>query len=140
MIFQKLSSLVEPRSPQFETFTNQALVKDNVFEDRCIVADGRPGANISFFLDNEEIVRGVSPPEEYNQTDTVTVVRQIRFTISDQDNGKTLTCRAEHFAYPNGYKETKAQLRVHCKILLLYIYNLGQTYFFVHVTNLPRYK
>lgn len=110
--------LVEPRAPQFETFTNQALAKGNVFEDRCIVADGRPGANISFFLDNEELVHGVAAPEEYNQNDAITVVRRVSFKIEDQHNGKTLTCRAEHFAYPNGFKETKAQLRVNCKRLV----------------------
>lgn len=85
------------------------------------MADGRPGANVSFFLDNEELVNGVPPPEEYNQNDAITVVRSVKFRIEDQDNGKTLTCRAEHFAYPNGFKEIKAHLQVNCKELFSYI-------------------
>lgn len=113
--------LVEPRTPQFEHFTGQPLDKGTIFDDQCVVADGRPGANISFFLDNEELVHGVAAPEELDQNGAITVVRRVAFRIEDQHNGKTLTCRAEHFAYPNGFKETKALLRVNCKRLVSYI-------------------
>ncbi|XP_063708024.1 fasciclin-3 isoform X2 [Culicoides brevitarsis] len=103
---------VEPAPPHFESFNSQPITKGNKFEDRCIVENGRPGANISFYLDNEEIVNGVSNPEEYNQNGVVNVVRRIAFTIEDFHNGKTLTCRSEHFAYPGGMKEVSAHLRV----------------------------
>jgi hypothetical protein len=104
---------IEPKDPHFEHYTNQELSKGSAFDDRCIVPDGRPAANITFFLNDQELVNGIGQPEEYQQEDKITVVRQIHFKVTDQDNGKILTCRAEHFAYPNGFKDTKVQLRVH---------------------------
>lgn len=54
------------------------------FGDRCIVSDGRPAANISFYLDGEKIEQGLEQTEVFDQNETVTVARLVKLQISSQ--------------------------------------------------------
>lgn len=103
---------IEPESPRFEAFYHQTMYEGEMFADRCVVSGGKPAANISFYLSNERIVEGLSEVEVYDQSHTVTVAQRIEFQVKRQHDTKTLVCRAEHFAYPNGFKEGRIQLRV----------------------------
>uniref|UniRef100_A0A182K1W7 Ig-like domain-containing protein n=1 Tax=Anopheles christyi TaxID=43041 RepID=A0A182K1W7_9DIPT len=86
---------------------------------RCIAARGNPAANLSWFLDQEQIYEGVKfplEPEEYYDersnkrffTASSTLTRSIRA----EDNGKRLTCQAQHLAYPEGVSRTDLILDV----------------------------
>ncbi|XP_045465832.1 fasciclin-3 isoform X2 [Harmonia axyridis] len=80
----------------------------------CSVNDGRPAANISWFLDDIPILEDLSMPtiveiaKENFQSKSQNLTRQLRAS----DNGKRLRCVAQHPAYPNGQQETSRQLDV----------------------------
>ncbi|XP_044762896.1 fasciclin-3 isoform X2 [Coccinella septempunctata] len=80
----------------------------------CAVNDGRPAANISWYLDDVPILEGLSMPtiveiaKENLQSKSQNLTRQLRAS----DNGKRLRCVAHHPAYPNGQHETSRQLDV----------------------------
>lgn len=121
---------VEPREPQIldaaPNSQDRPLVKDSILEKNCVVEDGRPPANISFYLGSNEIVDPsiVRFPEYYESKENnnlTTVVRGLKYRVRAEDNGQFITCRAEHFAYPEGYSDTKFQLFVECKKIPFFI-------------------
>uniref|UniRef100_U5EPA2 Putative cell adhesion molecule 4 n=1 Tax=Corethrella appendiculata TaxID=1370023 RepID=U5EPA2_9DIPT len=113
---------VAPQPPEIEIFTsavsrNNALEVDKEFSANCISRDGRPAANLSWFLDDEHVYEGVLETQISANTDQrnrtlFTAESQIRRYIRADDNGKTLTCRAEHYVYENGYVDARTQLNV----------------------------
>uniref|UniRef100_A0A182NP83 Ig-like domain-containing protein n=1 Tax=Anopheles dirus TaxID=7168 RepID=A0A182NP83_9DIPT len=85
---------------------------------KCVAARGNPAANISWFLDQEPIYEGVRPvePEEYYDERSskrfFTASSVLTRTIRAEDNGKRLTCQAQHVAYPEGVSHTNVILTV----------------------------
>jgi len=111
---------VAPRQPQWlneQIDSNRnRLVKDDSFDRVCGVDGGRPPPNITFYLDNDEITdpRMVHDMEYFdNGSDNNTaVVRRLEYKLRAEDDGKTITCRAMHFAYPDGHADEPYQLKV----------------------------
>ncbi|XP_053680822.1 fasciclin-3-like [Anopheles nili] len=85
---------------------------------QCEAARGNPAANISWFLDQEQIYEGVRPvePEEYFDEGVnkrfFTAKSVLTRSIRAEDNGKRLTCQAQHLAYPEGVSRTDLILNV----------------------------
>lgn len=116
-----------PRTPQWveidtdnSRYSNQQQQqrKGDTFNKACIVEGGRPPANISFYLGNEEITDpNVAGPTEVvvERENTTVTSRRISYKLRAEDDGKTITCRALHFAYPEGHADTPTNLRVNCK-------------------------
>ncbi|XP_035784130.1 fasciclin-3-like isoform X3 [Anopheles albimanus] len=94
------------------------LVVDTTLTFECTAARGNPAANISWFLDNERIYEQVHPqqPEEYfdevSNKRYFTAQSILVRTIRAEDNGKRLTCQAQHMAYPQGTSMTDLVLNV----------------------------
>ncbi|CAH1260243.1 unnamed protein product [Diabrotica balteata] len=81
----------------------------------CIVRDGRPVANISWFLDNELIDdMGLKMPTviDLAKENLQSKVQNLSRVLQPSDNGRYLKCVAFHPAYPGGSAETKRQLDV----------------------------
>uniref|UniRef100_A0A182W9F8 Ig-like domain-containing protein n=1 Tax=Anopheles minimus TaxID=112268 RepID=A0A182W9F8_9DIPT len=85
---------------------------------RCVAERGNPAAKLSWFLDQEPIYEGVKldkPEESIDDrsnkryfTASSTLTRSIRA----EDNGKRLTCQAEHIAYPEQVSRTDLVMNV----------------------------
>lgn len=115
---------VQPRDPQIldaePGSQDRPLLVDSVLAKNCVVENGRPPANISFYLDNDEIIdpNMVGFPEYYESkenNDLTTVVRGLHYRVRAEDNQKFITCRSHHFAYVDSYADTRFQLVVQCK-------------------------
>ncbi|XP_060534314.1 fasciclin-3 isoform X2 [Cylas formicarius] len=108
-----------PKAPELDLSqgTDHLVVYkvDDTIQASCIVRDGRPVANISWFLDNEPIDNSeLSMPtvidlaKENLQSKIQNLTRRLRAS----DNGKYLRCVAYHDGYPGGISETKRQLDI----------------------------
>ncbi|KAK9886346.1 hypothetical protein WA026_015863 [Henosepilachna vigintioctopunctata] len=107
-----------PKSPEMDIHSGPGSIKEYKIDDTihasCMVEDGRPVANISWFLDLEPLYEDLSMPKivemakENLQSKYQNLTRQLRAS----DNGKRLRCVAQHPAYPNGQQETSRQLNV----------------------------
>ncbi|KAM3955176.1 fasciclin 3 [Aphomia sociella] len=95
--------LLAPPQPSFNI--------DDKFMAQCVVADGRPAAKITWFLDEVPLVDGLHQPIITDSNDLQTISQNISRILVADDNGKTLTCRAEHEALDQP-KERKRQILV----------------------------
>ncbi|KAL1502118.1 hypothetical protein ABEB36_007310 [Hypothenemus hampei] len=93
---------------------NVYRVDDNL-QATCMVRDGRPVANISWYLDEDPIdINELGMPtvvdlaKENLQSKIQNLTRRLRAT----DNGKFLRCVGYHPAYPEGQAETKRRLDI----------------------------
>lgn len=91
---------------------------DQEFQATCISREGRPPAHLQWFLDNEEITEGVSPPRV---VDTLTGDNKTLYSVAvilsrrlkASDDRKFLICRSIHPA--DQPQEYRYQLQVRCK-------------------------
>ncbi|XP_053668202.1 fasciclin-3-like [Anopheles marshallii] len=109
-----------PEQPAIEVVSGNLnnLEVNSELAFRCISARGNPAAKLSWFLDQEPIYEGVKldKPEEYFDersnkryfTASSTLTRSIRA----EDNGKRLTCQAEHIAYQERFSRTDLIMNV----------------------------
>ncbi|XP_055695789.1 fasciclin-3 isoform X3 [Lutzomyia longipalpis] len=131
---------LEPQRPQLEILTqgrNGAFEVDTEFQAKCISHDGRPPANLTWFLDDENIFDGLTMPEvveshDRNNATLYTVVQGIQRFIRVSDDRRNLICRANHFSYPQGYLDSRIQLLVRYRpqplpLVKLYGLILGST-------------
>lgn len=91
---------------------------NDVLQASCVVRDGRPVANISWYLNEEPLYNSeVSMPTimELAKENLQTKVQNMTRVLQASDNGKSLRCVAFHPAYPEGRAETSRQLDVKCK-------------------------
>uniref|UniRef100_A0A2M4A871 Putative cell adhesion molecule 4 n=3 Tax=Anopheles triannulatus TaxID=58253 RepID=A0A2M4A871_9DIPT len=99
-----------PDQPTIKVLSGEIanLLVDSTLQFECTAARGNPAANISWLLDNEPIYEQVQPqrPEEYFDEHSnkryFTARSLLVRTIRAEDNGKRLTCQAQHMAYPQG--------------------------------------
>lgn len=98
---------------------------NDLLQASCIVRDGRPVANISWFL-NEDPLYGseLSMPTivDLAKENLQSKVQNLSRILQASDNGKFLRCVAFHPAYPDGRAETSRQLDVKC-MYIIYIYS-----------------
>ncbi|GAB0094908.1 fasciclin-3 [Sergentomyia squamirostris] len=131
---------LEPQRPQLEILTqgrNGAFEVDTEFQAKCISHDGRPPANITWYLDDEPLFDGLTMPEvvstqDRNNATLYTVVQGIQRFIRVGDDRRNLICRANHFSYPQGYLDSRIQLLVRYRpqplpLVKLYGLILGST-------------
>ncbi|XP_055716717.1 fasciclin-3 isoform X6 [Phlebotomus papatasi] len=131
---------LEPQRPQLEILSqgrNGAFEVDTEFQAKCISHDGRPPANITWYLDDEPLFDGLTMPEvvethDRNNATLYTVVQGIQRFIRVDDDRRNLICRANHFSYPQGYLDSRIQLLVRYRpqplpLVKLYGLILGST-------------
>lgn len=106
--------LAAPQPPELEVAA-QNLEAHTELEARCTARDGRPEAEIQWFINERQI-----PGAQYDVSETVdkdgsvysTAVSTVRFQLTPEDDGARLICRAVHPGYTNGKSETVQQLNV----------------------------
>lgn len=96
---------MRPQQPLIELMTKAD--RDGYFPEgaqfraRCIVRDGRPAANISWFIDDYPADKRVSQleviasPTDRNMT-LSTTVQEIQWHLGPEDSGRKLICRSHH--------------------------------------------
>ncbi|XP_017785393.1 PREDICTED: fasciclin-3 isoform X2 [Nicrophorus vespilloides] len=96
-----------PKSPELDlsrgTDSLRVYKIHDVLQASCVVRDGRPVANISWYLDDEPIVGdGLSMPTiiDFAKEDLHSKVQNLTRTLQPSDNGKLLKCVASHPALP----------------------------------------
>ncbi|XP_031629264.1 fasciclin-3 isoform X2 [Contarinia nasturtii] len=108
-----------PKRPEINIHTNMnrgSFEIDQDFEAECISRDGRPAANLQWFLDSEQIVDGVSAPRLLHDSITgrnttlYTVGIQLNRRLKASDDRKFLICRSIHPA--DQQQEDRVQLSV----------------------------
>ncbi|KAF7285879.1 hypothetical protein GWI33_009359 [Rhynchophorus ferrugineus] len=106
-----------PKQPELElsSGTDQLNVYkvDDTLEASCTVRDGRPVANISWFLD-DELIDDTRMPAVYElaKEHLLSKVQNLTRKLRASDSGKYLRCVAYHPAYPGQMGETKRRLDV----------------------------
>lgn len=107
-------SIVIARAPQdpqiqFESDSSYFREDDNV-EVTCTSTDGRPAANISWFLDEKFF--GTGSVEVIDSDIYSTAVSTLQFRVKPEYNNKRLICKTEHVGFPDGSRSTSHQLVV----------------------------
>ncbi|KAK4878773.1 hypothetical protein RN001_011279 [Aquatica leii] len=91
-----------PRSPELEILQNSdywAYKVGDVIHATCTVRDGRPVANLSWYLDDELLPNSVlSPPMIISgtQEELQTVYQNLTKKLQSTDNGRSLKCVSNH--------------------------------------------
>ncbi|XP_075152841.1 fasciclin 3 isoform X3 [Haematobia irritans] len=97
---------LRPKQPLVELITkpdHEGYFSEGVtFQARCIVPDGRPAANISWFLDNEPANKQLGNAEVVDSNtpgsnlELYTTIQSIKWTLGAEDNGRKIICRSHH--------------------------------------------
>ncbi|KAF2894388.1 hypothetical protein ILUMI_11783 [Ignelater luminosus] len=97
-----------PRPPQLDIIRDSdhfwAYRVGDILHATCIVRDGRPVANISWYLDEEPIPYSqLSPPkiDGDKASDLLSISQNLTKELRPSDNGKALKCVANHPALAN---------------------------------------
>ncbi|XP_017094479.2 fasciclin-3 isoform X2 [Drosophila bipectinata] len=76
------------------------FIEGTPFQGRCSVRDGRPPANISWYIDNMPANKRTSELEiitnNVNNVELSTSVQEIQWTLSAEDSNRKLVCRSHH--------------------------------------------
>lgn len=110
--------LVPPQRPEIQPNTASQFQIDQDLQVNCVSRNGRPPAQLYWFLDNEQIFEGVSRPRISdtitNQNTTLyTVTLQLNRRLRASDDHKFLICRSIHPA--DQPQEDRIQLQVKCE-------------------------
>ncbi|GLH08367.1 Fasciclin-3 [Gryllus bimaculatus] len=83
----------------------------------CTIRDSRPPANISWFLDDQEVTRGLTNLETIHTTDRdlFTVKQNLSYQLSWRDHGKMLRCVAGHLALEDSNRNNQTSAAVNVK-------------------------
>uniref|UniRef100_A0A182Y235 Uncharacterized protein n=1 Tax=Anopheles stephensi TaxID=30069 RepID=A0A182Y235_ANOST len=109
-----------PEQPAIEVVSGNLanLEVNSELTFRCISARGNPAAKLLWFLDQEQVYEGVKLEEleeyfdERSNKRYFTASSTLTRSIRAEDNGKRLTCQAEHDAYPEKYSRTDLIMNV----------------------------
>ncbi|CAD7079919.1 unnamed protein product [Hermetia illucens] len=117
----ELTVALPPHRPELEVISKPPrnfFEADETLQARCISRDGRPAANISWFLNDEPILEGLGVPETAETTAAdgtsklFTSVQEIKRRLQPSDDGKFLVCRTSHIADRGQENMVKQQLLV----------------------------
>lgn len=115
-----------PRAPQLEVSQDLdhqwAYKLGDVLRASCIVRDGRPVANISWYLDDEPLYGdSLTMPTvlDLDKEDLHTIMQNLTRMLQPSDNGKILRCVSMHPAI-TGNNIASRQLNVTCEYLLIF--------------------
>uniref|UniRef100_A0A1I8PEN4 Ig-like domain-containing protein n=2 Tax=Stomoxys calcitrans TaxID=35570 RepID=A0A1I8PEN4_STOCA len=97
---------LRPKQPAVELMTkadSEGYFSEGVtFQARCIVPDGRPAGNITWFLDNEPANKPLGQMEfvashpANTGLELATTIQSIKWNLGPEDNGRKLICRSHH--------------------------------------------
>lgn len=107
--------IAEPPSPPEIELSNREQLEAGVeIEAICKSIDGRPAANLTWFLEDQSLGQGrievFDSSERGNSYHTV--ISTLRYTLRPEDHTRNLICRASHPGYQAGFLDTRTQLSV----------------------------
>lgn len=102
-----------PHPPEISPITEQ-LEAGQEIEAECSSTDGRPAANITWYLNDQPLGAGSSEVVDSKTENTTyyTVYSRLHYRLKPEDHTKPLICRAYHPGYPEGFLDTRHQLSV----------------------------
>jgi hypothetical protein len=103
-----------PQDPSIR-FTEQAefFEAGEDIEVTCTSFDGRPAANLSWFLDDKPLGPGTVEITDSDNGDIYsTAVSTLRLRLKPDDNNARLICSAAHVGFPDGTRNASHQLIV----------------------------
>lgn len=103
-----------PHPPQIMLSNHEQLEAGSEIEAECQSTDGRPAANITWFLNDQPLGSGSTEVVDSEAAGTTyyTVYSRLRYHLKPEDHTKSLICRAQHPGYPDGFADTRTQLNV----------------------------
>ncbi|KAG5676881.1 hypothetical protein PVAND_006685 [Polypedilum vanderplanki] len=112
-----------PQEPVLTISDSNRLFANSEFQAQCTFRDGRPSANLSWYLDNERIYPKTPDysiqPHENSDDDSAVITSHITHYLTPDDNLKKLICRLDHPAFENGFTNTSQQLYVNYQPMAL---------------------
>lgn len=103
-----------PSPPHISLANEEQLEAGNQIEAECESVDGRPAANITWYLNDQSLGHGevevVDSPNE--STVYYTVYSKLHYVLKPEDHTHNLICRSYHPGYPEGFSDTRKQLHV----------------------------
>lgn len=110
-----------PQLPQI-TVDQRELEAGEELEAECTSIDGRPAANITWYLNDQPLGPGEIETVDSSTTGTTyyTVYSKLRYMLKPQDHTQNLICRAYHPGYtPEGFTDTRLNLNVNFRPVAL---------------------
>lgn len=103
-----------PSPPEIELTNREQLESGNEIEAICKSLDGRPAANLSWFLEDQPLGSGHIELFDSSESGNTyhTVVSTLRYTLRPDDHTKNLICRASHPGFSGGFSDVRVQLNV----------------------------
>jgi hypothetical protein len=112
-----------PREPMLTVVDGNRLQANTEFQAQCEFKDGRPSANLSWYLDNDRIYPRTpeysTQPHHDSDDDSIIITSHITHYLTPDDHLKRLICRLDHPAFPNGFTNTSQQLNVNYQPMAL---------------------
>lgn len=117
---------MRPQQPIIELLTKPNrdgyYAEGTEFQARCSVRDGRPPANISWYLDSMPANKRTDPLQilstpTNDNVELSTSVQEIRWHLSSEDSNRKLVCRSHHQTDRESVppQEAAYQIMVRCK-------------------------
>ncbi|XP_066991227.2 fasciclin-3 isoform X2 [Anabrus simplex] len=111
---------VPPSVPELSVSSVSGSVRNDGFKEgdtisaSCIIRDGRPVSNLSWYMGDEQITRDMSMPVviHIDNEDLYSIQQNLTYTLSWQDHGKKLRCVAQHLALENRDNQSVYQIDV----------------------------
>lgn len=103
-----------PNPPQITLANHEQLEAGGDIEVECLSIDGRPVANLTWYLNDQPLGSGQSEVVDSSSEGTTyyTVHSRLRYNLKPEDHTKNLICRAYHPGYPEGFMDTRHQLNI----------------------------
>lgn len=110
-----------PQLPQISVENQNQLEAGEYLDADCSSVDGRPAANISWYLGDQPLGPGQSEIFENSDGGATyyTVHSKLRYQLKPQDHTQNLICRASHPGYPEGFSDTRLNLNINFRPVAL---------------------
>lgn len=128
MLLFFISFIVRPQQPIIELISKPNrdgfFSESTEFHARCSVRDGRPAANISWYIDNMPANKRTSPLQvvatpTHDNVELSTSVQEIQWPLTADDSNRKLVCRSHHQTDRESVPPQEAAyiINVRCKYL-----------------------
>lgn len=110
-----------PQAPQLNVDNHDNLEAGEQLEAECSSVDGRPAANITWYINDQPLGPGQSEIFDSSNAETTyyTVHSKLSHRLTPQDHTRNLICRAYHQGYKEGFMDTSLNLNVNFRPVAL---------------------
>lgn len=103
-----------PHPTELHIPDSDRLEAGNEIEAECSSIDGRPAANLTWYLNDQPLGNGRIEVIDSQDDNTVyySVRSTLRYRLRPEDLNKNLICRAYHPGFPDGFNDARNQLQI----------------------------